>query len=127
MGNHTLADIQLLESPIPLSVLCPLSRKSGPSPLQTRGEREFPFPTIPRNTRLPFPFPKLKSAILQSCKHLFPGNSLSRLGIRSEILAHFWEKPFPKWAELFPFLKSKKSFSLMCYVCFLWLLEKRCG
>ena len=23
-----------------------------------RGEREFPFPTIPGNTGLPFPFPK---------------------------------------------------------------------
>ena len=26
---------------------------------QNRGEREFPFPAIPGNTGLPFPFPKI--------------------------------------------------------------------
>ena len=27
--------------------------------IRGRGEREFPFPTIPGNTSLPFPFPKV--------------------------------------------------------------------
>ena len=34
--------------------------------LSTRGEREFPFPTIPGNSGLPFPFPKIGNEIFHS-------------------------------------------------------------
>ena len=45
-----------------------------------RGEREFPFPTIPGNTGLPFPFPKFGNEFFipvpvpksWECNFLFP-------------------------------------------------------
>jgi len=52
----------------------------GSGVLQTRGEREFPFPTIPGNTGLPFPFPKFGNDFFipvpvpksWECNFLFP-------------------------------------------------------
>ena len=52
--------------------LCPLKVESikvwsvmcCSAQLEGRGEREFPFPTIPRNTSLPFPFPKIWNDLL---------------------------------------------------------------
>ena len=38
-----------------------------------RGEREFPFPVIPRNTSLKFPVPSLPVAI---CKFPFPSRKM---------------------------------------------------
>ena len=79
-----------------------------------RGEREFPFPTIPGNTSLPFPFPKVGNGFFipipvpksweYNCSFPFPkvgnailhsrsfhGNESLRSGIRSGMNYQSWD------------------------------------
>ena len=57
-SSKVARDASKMEKP-KLSVGRDCERQEGLNRLWGRGEREFPFPTIPGNTSLPFPFPKV--------------------------------------------------------------------
>ena len=94
LHHHSATSVRFFYLHVPLVPCVPLSPHkcftchvfhvsyvpNVPYVLHVRGEREFPFPTIPGNTGLPFPFPKFGNEFFipvpvpksWECNFLFP-------------------------------------------------------